>query len=131
MQNNLFYKIDSYKKINVIFSLLIIFIFFYCFLTPYLSIKFASSCEGMPKIYCKSRGLTRSFSEILRLNFDKAILFNSFGIKIFTFFLVQFFARIFITIIINETNFKTISTLDIALSFLYFIVIFYNLVIPN
>lgn len=130
MQTNLFYQIEAYKKINIIFSLLIIFVFFYCFMVPYLPVSIPSSCEGMPELYCKSRGLTRSFSEILRFNFDKAAVYNSYGIKIFTFFLFQFFARIYIYKKVNPDNLKLTRTLDVTLSTLGFIASFYNLVTP-
>jgi len=124
------YEIDSYKKINVIFILLITFIFFYCFLVPYFSVGIASSCEGMPLIYCKSRGLTRAFSQILKLNFQEAIVFNPYSLKIFLFFLIQFLVRILINIKVNLQNFKTILFLDIFGSILFFLFSFYNLILP-
>ncbi len=130
MQSNLFYQIDSYKKINIIFSLIIIVIFFYCFMVPFLAVTLPSSCEGMPQIYCKSRGLTRSFSEILRFNFDKANFYNSYGLKIFVFFLLQLLARIYICKKVAAENFKQILSLDITLSTIAFIISFYNLIIP-
>lgn len=124
------YEIDSYKKINVIFILLITFIFFYCFFAPYLSVNIQSSCEGMPLIYCKSRGLTRAFSQIVRFNFQEAVHFNPYSFKIFFFFLFQFLARVFINIKVNLQNFKKILKLDIFLSILFFLFSFYNLILP-
>lgn len=128
MKSDFYYRIDSYKKVNVIFIILIAFAFFYCFLLPYLSISISSSCEGLPQIYCKSRGLTRAFSEILRFNFDKAIAYNIFSIKIFIFFLLQFVGRIIINKQISEINFKRVLYLDIFLSLLFFLYAFHNLV---
>lgn len=130
MKINLSYEIDSYKKINVIFIVLITFIFFYCFLASYFSIGITSSCEGMPLIYCKSRGLTRAFSQILRFNFQEAIAFNPYCLKIFLFFLIQLFLRIFINIKVNLQRFKTILFLDIFGSILFFLFCFYNLILP-
>ena len=130
MKINPCYEIDSYKKINVIFILLITFIFFYCFLAPYFSIGIPSSCEGMPLIYCKSRGLTRAFSQIIRFNFQEAIAFNPYSLKIFLFFIIQLFLRIFINIKVNLQRFKTILFLDIFGSILFFLFSFYNLILP-
>lgn len=122
------YEIDSYKKINMIFTVIIMFIFFYCFIMPFLNFGFPSSCEGMPLAYCKSRGLTRAFSQILRLKFKEAIAFNSYSIKIFLFFLVQLIARFSINKLLKPSNLKKVLTLDIILSTLFFIFSFYNLV---
>lgn len=96
------------------------FIFFYCFLTSYFSFGITSSCEGMPLIYCKSRGLTRAFSQILRFNFQEAADFNPYGLKIFFFFLIQLLSRIFINIKVNLQNLKKIAFGDIFISILFF-----------
>lgn len=123
------YEIDSYKKINTIFIVIILFIFFYGFIMPFLDFGFRSSCEGMPLIYCKSRGLTRAFSQILRFNFNEAIAYNIYSIKIFSFFLIQLIARSFINAIIRFSNFRIILILDICCSIIFFIFSFYNLVL--
>ena len=128
MKSDFYYRIDSYKKVNVIFILLIAFAFFYCYLLPYLNVSISSSCEGLPQIYCKSRGLTRAFSEILRFNFEKAMHYNVFSVKIFLFFLIQFMARIVINKLINPVNFKRILNLDIFLTILFFVYAFHNLI---
>jgi hypothetical protein len=123
------YEIDSYKKINMIFIVIIMFIFFYCFTMPFLNFGFNSTCEGMPLAYCKSRGLTRAFAQILRLNFNEAILYNPYSIKIFSFFLIQLVMRFVINKIMRLPNCKRILIGDIFLSIMMFIFSFYNLVI--
>lgn len=122
------YEIDSYKKINMIFIVIIMFIFFYSFMLPYLSFGFRSSCEGMPLSYCKSRGLTRAFSQILRFNFSQAIVLNPYSIKVLLFFFIQLVARFCINKIVRLSNFKKVVTVDICCSGLFFIFSFYNLV---
>ena len=129
MKINSSYEVDSYKKINVIFILIIMFIFFYCLLSSSFSFGIKSSCEGMPLIYCKSRGLTRAFSQILKFNFQQAIYYNPYSLKIFSFFLVQL-ARIFINIKVNSQNFKKIVFWDIFINILFFLFSFYNLILP-
>lgn len=123
------YEIDSYKRINMIFIIIIMFIFFYCYLSSFLNFGIGSLCEGMPLSYCKSRGLTRAFSEILNLNFKEAIAYNPYSLKIFSFFLIQLIVRFLINKILQLSNFKSVLTFDIAFSVTFFIFAFYNLVI--
>lgn len=83
----------------------------------------------MPAAYCKSRGLTRGFSEILRLNFAEALQFNSNSIQVFSFFFIQLFARITVNKVLRLNNFKKIVYVDSILSAVFFIFSFYKLLI--
>lgn len=123
------YEINSYKRINMIFIIIIMFIFFYCYLSSFLNFGIGSLCKGMPLSYCKSRGLTRAFFQILNLNFKEAIAYNPYSLKIFSFFLIQLIARLVINKIINFSNFKLVLTFDIICSSIFFVFSFYNLVI--
>ena len=88
---------DSYRIINTVFILIIILIFIY-------SLVFSE--EGIPYPIPSgtivtgngeqviSTGLSRSFSSIMRFNFDRARHYNIYGLQIFTFFLVQLALRI-------------------------------------
>lgn len=127
---SVYQEIDSYKKINVILIFIIMFIFFYCFFLPYLNFGLRSSCEGLSLAYCKSRGLTRAFSQILRFHFKEAIAYNPFSIKIFCFFFFQLIARFLINRIISISLFKRILILDVSISAISFLFCFYNLVLP-
>lgn len=123
-------EIDSYKKINVILAFLIMFVFFYCFFLPYLNFGLQSSCEGLPLAYCKSRGLTRAFSQILRFHFQEAIAYNPFSIKIFCFFCFQLIARFLVNWIISFSIFKKVLIFDVSISAISFLFCFYNLILP-
>ncbi|AOC93408.1 hypothetical protein BB050_00252 [Flavobacterium anhuiense] len=127
---SVYQEIDSYKKINVILIFIIMFIFFYCFFLPYLNFGLRSSCEGLPLAYCKSRGLTRAFSQILRFHFQEAIAYNPFSIKIFCFFFLQLIARFLINMIISFSLFRKILIFDVSISVISFLFSFYNLVLP-
>jgi hypothetical protein len=127
---SVYQEIDSYKKINVILIFIIMFIFFYCFFLPYLNFGLRSSCEGLPLAYCKSRGLTRAFSQILRFHFQEAIAYNPFSIKIFCFFFLQLIVRFLINMIISFSLFRKILIFDVSLSVISFLFSFYNLVLP-
>ncbi|WP_371414654.1 DUF2752 domain-containing protein [Flavobacterium sp. 140616W15] len=83
----------------------------------------------MPISYCKSRGLTRAFSQILNFNFKQAIAYNAYSLKIFLFFLIQLLARLVINKTINFSNFKLVLTFDIICSSIFFVFSFYNLVV--
>lgn len=96
---------------------------------PFFNFGFHSLCEGMPLAYCKSRGLTRAFSQLLRLNFAEAIVYNPYSIKIFLFFLTELIARFCINLIVTASNFKKVLTFDVLMSTLFFIFSFYNLVL--
>ena len=121
---------DSYKKINLLFIILILSIFFYCFFLPYLNFGLHSSCEGFPLMYCKSRGLTRAFSQILRMNFQHAIIYNPFRLKIFSFFFFQLLSRFFINCIISFSVFKRVLIFDVLVGVISFFFCFYNLIFP-
>lgn len=123
------YEIETYKKVNTIFIIIIVFIFFYCFIAPFLKFGFHSSCEGMPLSYCKSRGLTRAFTQIIRFNFTEALAYNPYSLKIFLFFLIQLVTRFFINKIIRLSNLKRVLACDIFLSTVFFVFSFYNLVV--
>ncbi|MFG4001755.1 DUF2752 domain-containing protein [Flavobacterium aquidurense] len=83
----------------------------------------------MPLSYCKSRGLTRAFAQIIRFNFSEAIAYNPYSVKVFLFFLIQLVTRFFINKIVRLSNLKRVLTCDILLSIVFFVFSFYNLVV--
>ncbi len=107
--------------------MIIMFIFFYSYLSPYLTYKIESSCKNLPSIYCKSRGLTRAFNLILKGEFQKALLVNKYSIRIFLFFIVQFLFRIIFLFIEKKFSESSIIKYDIPLSILLFVYSFYRL----
>jgi hypothetical protein len=123
------YKIDSYKKVNAIFMILIIAVFLYSYISRFLNFGLRSSCETLPLVYCKSRGLTRAFSQILQFEFKEALLLNPYSLKIFSFFLVQLILRFYINSIINFNNLKLVLRLDVGFSIVFYIFCFYNLIV--
>ncbi len=129
METHTFYKISSYKKINVIFIVLIMFIFFYCLFLPLFPYNLRSSCDDMPLVYCKSRGLTRAFNQIIQFKFDNALILNPYSVKIFLFFFIQLLTRFLINIIISAKNLNLISKIDVLFSILFFLFCFYSLIL--
>jgi hypothetical protein len=75
----------------------------------------------------KSTGLSRAFSAIVRLKFSEARAYNVYGIRIFLFFLIQFFIRIFLFLnhyIIIDMGESRIAILDTVLSSVLFLFLF-------
>jgi hypothetical protein len=88
-----------------------------------------SRCEGLPEYVCKSRGLSRSFSKILRLDVEGALKHNPYAIRIFLFFAFQLAFRIIFSFAYRRFG-DRIITADIVLSAIYFLMAFYPLVLP-
>ncbi|MBE9467554.1 MAG: DUF2752 domain-containing protein [Bacteroidetes bacterium] len=123
---------ESYNKINFIFTGIILLGFIYSGIFSANGIKHPIKfrCAEIYNKPCVSTGLSRSFSEIVRLNFHKAKEYNSNGIAIFLFFFIQFFLRIivsfiYISKIISE---KKLILLDVGISIILFIFTFHNLI---
>ncbi|MBI9054006.1 MAG: DUF2752 domain-containing protein [Bacteroidales bacterium] len=93
---------EPYHIINLSFAGIIILIFIYSgiFSAEKSNHPIKSACEVMTGEPCSSSGLSRSFSEIVRFNFESANEYNQFGILIFSFFLIQFFLRTLVSILV-------------------------------
>jgi Protein of unknown function (DUF2752) len=118
---------DPYIVINVTIVILLMIMFGYCFLFSILNdqgLTVPSSCEGMPEIYCRSRGLTRAFAQMTHLNFKKGIAFNSHAYRLFIFFVVQIFLRVAFTFWYLNPRGKRIVVIDSVFSGLYFLYAF-------
>lgn len=122
-------KSTSYKIINSIFIFILFGVLFYSFIYPYLKFPIKSSCEGLPINICKSRGLSRAFSDIIRFNFIKAKQHNIYSINIFLFFTYQLASRIIINFLLPKLNNNLILFLDLTASITLFILVFLPLVI--
>ena len=86
---------EPYHILNICFAGIIILIFIYSgiFSVEKDNHPIKSACANIEGHPCKSEGLSRSFSEIVRFRFDSAKSFNEYGIRIFLFFLIQLFLR--------------------------------------
>jgi hypothetical protein len=89
-------KNRSYLAINLAFIVFLAFFFGY-------SLIFSAHADNhpIPSFYTRvtgeetiSTGLSRSFSDIIRGNFESANEYNIYGIRVFLFFFIQFFLRI-------------------------------------
>lgn len=115
---------NSYLKVNLIFITLIGLLFVYSFLFPYLPVKIPSSCNEVQDVYCKSKGLSRAYAEIVRFNFVKARMYNQFSLRTFAFFIYGFLSRVIYSIAFIQTKIKIIIYLDALFSTILFLICF-------
>jgi hypothetical protein len=123
----------SYIKINLIFGVIILFVFAY-----FLSFSSREQNYPLPSFYNEitgkksiSTGLSRSFSELIRGNLDEAKEYNAYGPRLFIFFLAQFFLRIIFSYLYSSqfiiSNYIIFS--DSIISFILFIICFWPFII--
>jgi hypothetical protein len=77
-----------------------------------------------------SKGLSASFSEIVRVNFDLATAYNPYGLRIFAFFALQLLLRAFFSMIlmIKKNGVVSIILTDSIISTLLFACCFWPLI---
>lgn len=92
---NLRIRTNNYLIINLIFAGFILILILYSFIFSAEGSKHPVPSAGwLTGQTLPSTGLSRSFSEIVRLEFDQARKYNPFGIRIFSFFFLQLLLRI-------------------------------------
>jgi predicted transcriptional regulator len=93
-------KLSPYQCVNILLAVFILLIFIYSavFSAERSNHPVPSSYKIITGQESSSTGLSRSFSSIVRFQFKKANEYNPWGIRIFLFFLIQLFLRIFFTI---------------------------------
>jgi len=99
---------EPYHILNICFAGIIIMIFIYSgiFSVEKDNHPIKSACANIEGHPCKSEGLSRSFSEIVRFRFESAKSYNKYGIRIFLFFLIQLFLRFTASFIIYKKTMK-------------------------
>ena len=119
-----------YKIINLIFAGIILLVMVYS------GIFSAGNEHPIDCVYqkthnipCATCGLSKSFSEMLRGNFDKANDYNENGMPLFLFFIVQLIMRVTGTIVFSKNliNPKILITTDALVSIFLFLYCFRNL----
>ena len=123
---------EPYHIINLCFAGIIIMIFIYSgiFSAEKNNHPIKSACEVMTGKPCKSTGLSRSFSKIVRLEFESAKSYNKYGLRVFAFFLTQLFMRFLFSWFIYKTKIPktTILIIDSSFSTLLYIYCFFGII---
>lgn len=131
--NGLLIKESPYHIINICFAGIIILIFLYSgiFSAEKNNYPIKSACEVLTGEPCSSSGLSRAFSEIVRFNFDSAIKYNDHSIKVFLFFLIQLFLRLFISIALHyvKNKYTLIIITDSVISISLYTYCFWNIIV--
>jgi len=119
-----------YPKINLIFAGIIVCVFIYSgiFSPEKANHPIPSGYRLLTGESTKSSGLSRAFSAIMQLEFDKALIYNEESLKVFSFFIVQLFFRLLFTLIYARWKNRKVVTADISLSVLLFICCFEGLI---
>ena len=118
---------DPYFQINVILLIIIFGIFSYSYFYPMLDnqeMTLSSNCEGMPMMFCKSRGLTRAFAQLMHGHVENAVVLNKYAVSVFTFFVVQFFGRILFSFAYLKMKNNKLIIFDSVFSGIYFLYTF-------
>jgi len=119
----------AYRTINLIFAALIGMMFLYAGI-----FSAGGRHHPIPSFYelvtgetSPSSGLSRSFSETVRLNFQAAKAYHPHGIRLFSFFFLQFFLRILFTTLAATGRWKTgyLAAMDALISVAFFIYCFW------
>lgn len=123
---------EPYHIINLCFAGIIILIFIYSgiFSAEKNNYPIKSACAEIEGHPCKSEGLSRSFSEIVRLRFESANSYNKYGLKIFSFFFFQLFLRIITSLLIYYRLIKTkiIIIIDSVVSITLYFYFFWGII---
>ncbi|OFY48740.1 MAG: hypothetical protein A2Y87_07410 [Bacteroidetes bacterium RBG_13_46_8] len=119
---------SPYIIINGIFLLVLLGIFSYSaiFSAARNNYPVPSSLEILKESKDISSGLSRSFSELVKGRIDSARKYNEHGPRIFLFFLIQFFMRIFFLFLYIRSQKKMIVIfLDAGASIVLFLITFW------
>ncbi len=120
---NILYRSD-YLLINTVFFMFLSLIFIYSLVFSNSGLyPIKSACIQFPEL-CISKGLSRAFSQILTGNFEKAVSLNPYSLRIFIFFGLQLWLRLFFSILYLKFSLKRIIITDVFISLLIFIYVF-------
>lgn len=112
----------TYHIINLCFVILVIGILLYSFIFRGNNHPIPALLTRLTGLVPPSKGLSASFSEIIRGNFISATLLNPYGLRVFSFFVIQFLLRILISIVIKFEWMKIykVGIIDVILTITLF-----------
>jgi len=119
-----------YHIINICFGSIILGIIFY-------SLLFRGDNHPIPALLTKvtglippSKGLSASFSELVRGNIEAASMLNPYSLRVFSFFLIQLFTRALVSLVIEENwiNKSRMVLIDVFYSTALFAICFAPLI---
>jgi hypothetical protein len=119
-----------YQIINIALGSVVIGIVLYSLLYRGNNHPIPSLFTQLTGIIPPSKGLSASFSELVRGNIETAGLLNPYGLRIFAFFIIQLLTRVLVSIAIEAEWLKQsrIIILDSLFSITLFIICFAPLI---
>jgi hypothetical protein len=119
---------DPYLTINIVFAGVIMLIMAYSGIFSPVKDNYPVAClhERITGEPCVSCGLSHSFSLLLKGKFNEAYEWNVYGIRVFLFFVAQFFMRILFSVVYarNTNSRKQLIIFDITASIIIFLLSF-------
>lgn len=119
---------DSYKIINSALAGIIGLMFLYSGLFSAEKSKYPIHCQFERTFNkpCPTCGMSRAFSELLRLRVNKALEYNKYSLRIFVFFLIQFLLRILLIVlpIGRWQKYRVVISCDITIFVLSLLFVF-------
>ena len=135
MKINLKGREASYNIINLIIAGVIIVIFIYSGIFSASENAYPVQCvhEKVSGLSCPSCGLSRSFSAMVRFDFEKASEFNTYGPRVFLFFVLQLVLRVsnILVLATRPVYLRKLALFDIAVSVITFLLAFWQFVEYN
>lgn len=121
----------TYHIINLCFVVLIIGILIYSLLFHGNNHPIPALLTRLTGLVPPSKGLSASFSEIVRGNFISATLLNPYGLRVFYFFIIQLFTRALVSIALRYEWMKIsrLALIDIVFSIFLFVYCFAPLIV--
>ena len=121
----------NYHLINLLFALVIIAIILYSLIFHGTNHPVPALLTDTTGLVPPSKGLSSSFSEIVRGNIAKAYSYNPYGFQIFAFFIIELLMRGLLSVLIIGRWVKIFHLLviDIFVSVLLFILCFAPMII--
>lgn len=127
----LLYK-QPYQIINLIFAGIFILVMIYSGFFSAEKNNHPIDCQVYKNTgkLCPTCGLSRSFSEIVRLDLDKAVIYNKYALKIFSFFFIELILRFsfFLILYFNLIRLRIVLITDSIISILLFLYCFSDLI---
>lgn len=120
----------AYFALNICFMAIIMAILLYSAFYKYNSHPIPALLTQKTGIIPPSKGLSASFSEIVRGNIPKALELNPYSVRVFSFFVLQFLFRAIALIALKKQWFPAnrMATTDIGVSVILFVVCFAPLI---
>lgn len=120
----------AYFVLNICFMAIIMAILLYSAFYRYNSHPIPALLTQKTGIIPPSKGLSASFSEIVRGNIHKALKLNPHSLRVFSFFALQFLFRAIALIALKKQRFpiNRMVAIDVSASLILFVVCFAPLI---